>query len=185
MRVVLVHGFNVKDGGANTVDKLAPYLITHGITPDTDEADYGYFSLLMVRLRKHSAILRIAKALEHSDAVVTHSNGANYAMKALRLVHKEGIKVVHLSPACNSNTPFPKAVERGWVFFTHSDFWVWLSGFLPFHPWGQMGWRGYTGEDPRIENVDFTDVVNGHSGWFEGQNPEYFAAEIALKLRSE
>ena len=185
-RVILVHGFNVRDGGKDTVDALAPYLIKAGYYCDIDEVDYGYFSLLAVRFRKHSAVRRIANALDSADVVICHSNGSNFATKALKLHehHAQRLKVVHLSPAMNSKARVPDNVEKGFVFFTRSDFWVWLSGFLPFHPWGRAGWHGYTGDDPRIVNREFSDLINGHSDWFSDDNIEFIASEVILALEA-
>lgn len=183
MRIVLVHGFNVRDGGARSIDKLAPFLRAAGHEVDVDEADYGWFSFLAVRLRKHSAVVRIARALERSDAVVSHSNGSNYEDKALRILPDvpQKYRVVRLSPALGSSRGVAENVRRGWVFHTRSDWIVWLSGFLLFHPWGRQGWRGYRGEDSRIENVDLSDAVDGHSDWFDDEKIEFIAGRI-LKL---
>ena len=183
-KIVLIHGFNVKDGGRNTVDKLAPHLREAGYTVETDEADYGFFSLWMVRFAKHSAVLRIANALKSADIVISHSNGSNYENMALRLLdqHKKEYVSFRLSPALNRKTPYPVSVKRGFVFHTMSDFWVWVSGFLPFHPWGRMGQRGYSGQDSRIINRDFTDLIRGHSDWFKNGNAKFVASEILTAL---
>lgn len=178
MKIVLIHGFNVKDGGAETVDRLEPHLTALGHTIEKDEADYGFFSLWMVRFRKHSAVLRIVNALSSADAVVAHSNGANYAIKALRLILFNKLKVVFLSPALNRKTKIPEAVEHLHVFHTRSDWIVWLSGFLWFHPWGRMGQRGYKGNNPNVTNMDFTDVIKGHSDWFKDESVELIANDI-------
>lgn len=185
MRVVLVHGFNVRDKGKNSVDRLAEHF------PDTwsvdkDEADYGFFNLWMVRFARRGAIRRIAEALQDADAVVAHSNGCNYVMKALKFVRKQDkLKVFFLSPAVNRTTRFPKIVERAFVYFTKVDVWVFLSGFIPFHPWGWMGYQGPKTEDPRIEAHDYTDLVGSHSGWFsEGMAP-FIAGTIILELEND
>jgi hypothetical protein len=184
MKIVLVHGFNVRDGGQRTVDRLAPYLVKAGHTVDKDNADYGFFSLWMVRLKKHSAVLRIAKAIENADAVISHSNGSNYTNKALRQLewHQKTYRVVRLSPALNSGGRVPSNISKGWVFHTRSDFWVWMSGLIPWHPWGRMGQKGYKGDDSRLVNRDFTDLIKRHSDWFTDDNVEFIAKEIILVL---
>ena len=185
-KVILVHGFNVRDGGKGTVDKLAPYLIKAGYYCDIDEADYGFLGLLAVRLRKFSAVRRIATALDTADVVITHSNGANFANKALKLreFHDQRYKVVSLSPALNSKARVPKNVEKGFVYYTRNDFWVWVSGFIPFHPWGRQGWHGYRGDDPRVVNRDCSDLIKSHSDWFADENIEFIADEIILSLEA-
>jgi len=172
MKFVLVHGFNVRDGGEHTVDKLAPYIINAGYTVDLDEADYGYFNLWMIRLAKswlRSRVLyRLAKAFEKADVIVTHSNGANFTTQALNMLGPEFNNtkvVVHSSPALNRNTPVPNAVKAQLVMYTPHDFWVKLSALLPLHPWGSMGAYGYSGPDNRNRNEEFHDI-EGHSEWF-------------------
>ena len=185
-RIVLIHGFNVKDGGAKTIDRLAPYLIEAGYFCDIDEADYGFFNLLAVRFRKHSAIRRIVKALENADVVISHSNGGNYENKALKLLehHDRKYRVIRISPALNSKARIPDNIETGHVFYTRTDFWVWISAILPWHPWGRQGWKGYTGKDTRIKNWEFTDIVRGHSDWFADENIKIIAGEVIHALES-
>lgn len=185
MRIVLIHGFNVRDGGAGTVDKLVPFLEEAGHEVDKDEADYGWFGLWAVRFRKASAVRRIAKALEHADAVISHSNGSNYEHKALKALNGRGCyRVIRLSPALNRTTGAAKNVGRCYVYHTLSDVWTWLSGWLPWHPWGRQGWRGYLGRDDRIVNRDFSDTIRGHSGWFDDDAVAYVADEILLSLEA-
>ena len=179
MKIVLIHGFNVKDAGAHTVDRLAPYLNKAGYEVEMDEADYGYYSLWKVRFRKHSAVRRIAKALESADIVISHSNGGNYEDKALKaLEHRDkSYKVIRISPALNAKQRIPENVERGFVFFTRTDKWVFLSGLLIGHSWGRMGWKGYSGDDRRMFNHNYSDVIKGHSNWFNEDNIEFTAQE--------
>jgi len=186
MRIVLVHGFNVRDGGAETVDKLDPGLTALGHQVEKDEADYGYYDFWKVRFAKYSAVRRIAAALEHADVVITHSNGANYANMALKLLeyHRSTFKVIHFSPALNRNTPIPANVSKQWVFHTKTDYTVRLSAILPFHPWGNMGAGGYTGQDTRASNIDCSDLVRRHSDWFLDDNLDFFIKEIDAILGS-
>ena len=132
MKVVLIHGFNVRDGGANTVDRLAPYLEAAGHEVEIDEADYGFYNLFKVRFRKHSAVLRIAGALDSADWVISHSNGSNYANKALKLLTRRNrpIREIRLSPALNRKTG--THADKCFVFHTKTDWAVKISSFLPF-----------------------------------------------------
>jgi hypothetical protein len=178
MRVVLVHGFNVRDKGARTVDRLVPFLPKNWDI-DTDTADYGFFNLWMVRFARRKAIRRIAKALKEADIVVAHSNGCNYVLKALELLTCERkIKVFFFSPAVNRSTRFPDRVKKAWVYFTKVDVWVFLSAFIPFHPWGWMGYLGPKPGDDRVIPKNHTDAVGSHSGWFSEDTVEIYAEEI-------
>lgn len=177
MKFVLVHGFNVKDGGANSVDRLAPYLTEAGHEVDKDEADYGYFSLFMVRLRKHRAILRIAEALDQADVVIAHSNGANYVHKAVRLTSRP-IKIILVAPALNRSVKWPAHVQLVSVFYTRSDHWVFLSGFLLFHSWGWLGWKGPRRDDPIMVGHDHSDIVKRHSDYFDEAHAAFTTKQI-------
>ncbi len=176
----MIHGFNVRDGGENTIDRLAPYLEGAGHHVDRDGADYGYYSLLKVRLNKHSAVLRIAEALENADVVISHSNGANYAYKALKLFDHRPQRFIEirLSPALNRGTDAAKSVDKCFVYHTRTDMAVRLSSYLPWHPWGRQGAFGYKGDDPRMQNLDRSDIIRKHSDWFKGKNTRWIAREI-------
>ena len=73
--------------------------------------------------------------------------------------------VIHISPALDKDTPIPLSVRAQLVLFTPNDFWVKLSSWIPTHPWGRMGARGYKGDDNRNTNHE-DDTVKSHSGWF-------------------
>jgi hypothetical protein len=174
VKIVLVHGFNVSDRGRRTVDTLAPHLRDLGHEPDTDQADYGLHNIFWVRFWWRPTVKRIAKAIQGADAVVTHSNGANYTMKALELLPWDQANtkiIIHLSPALNRKVKIPAATRAMHVFYTSSDWAVRFSRLLFFHPWGAMGARGYAGTDPRVTNHKYDASVHGHSGWFKGDNP--------------
>jgi len=183
MHFVLVHGFNIHDAGENSVDRLAPYLLANNHTVDLDEADYGFFNLLMVRFVKHKVLKRLAGAFAKADVIITHSNGANFTTKALKITKRSSIgalplKLVHVSPAQNRKTGPAGPVCKMWVFHTTADKWVRLSRFLLFHPWGAQGAYGYKGTDTRVINCDFSETVKGHSDWFALDKVEYYARQI-------
>ena len=178
MKIVLVHGFNVRDGGAHTVDMLAPYIKNAGYTVDLDEGDYGFFNIWMVRFRKsrtrQRVLYRLAKAFETADVIITHSNGANFTTQALDMLthgYNNSKLVVHISPALDCDTEIPNAVHHQLVMHTPHDKAVRLSSWLLFHPWGRMGARGYSGNDNRNRNLEVR-AIKGHSSWFK---PEHLA----------
>ena len=182
MKIVLVHGFNVRDGGRRSIDQLADSLRRRGHTVDTDTADYGWHGLIKVRFFHGSAVRRIRAALMSADAVITHSNGANYATKALKKINSKKI-VVHISPALNKRSKPPKSVGTQHVFHTRHDNAVQWGKYVLFHPWGNMGAYGYAGKDNRVTNHDYTNRVKGHSDWFRNGNTSYFAGVISNLLK--
>ena len=176
MKFVLVHGFNDKTAGATTVDMLAPFIKNAGYIVDIDEGDYGYFNLLMIRMfkkkKRKRVLYRLSKAFETADVIITHSNGAYFTTEALDQLpsaYNNTKLVIHISPALNSSTPIPEAVKAQLVLYTPHDGWVKLSSFLPLHPWGRMGARGYTGDSNKNTSIK-NAKIRKHSSWFTKQN---------------
>lgn len=179
MKIVIVHGFNVSDGGKGSIDRLAPWLREKypGAFVDTDSADYGLHRLLKVRFFWRTAVKRIAATLNDADMVITHSNGANYTMKAIRKhVQNDKLHVIHISPALNRKQRLRKLVFRKMdTFHSDGDFWVKLAGWLPFHSWGPAGAKGIKTDDPRHDNHHLKDP--SHSGWFGELSIKCFCEE--------
>lgn len=176
MKFVLVHGFNIRDGGKKTVDQLAPLIRNAGYNVDLDEGDYGFFNIWMVRFRKsrtrQRVLYRLAKAFETADVIITHSNGANFTTQALDMMGHEYNNtklVVHISPALDRDTEIPNAVHHQLVLYTPHDRYVKLSSWFLFHPWGRMGAKGYSGNDNRNTNLE-DNSIKGHSHWFRISN---------------
>lgn len=189
MHFILVHGYNDKSAGSKNIDKMKPHLEALGHTVDTDSSDYGWFGLLRVRFRKHNVVLRIVKAVQEAQAegkdvcLVGYSNGANYALRAARLLSGPFISLFLVHPALPAKAKLSPVVSRAWVVITRSDWTVrlatwtnWLTG------WGRMGHTGYQGADARYKNLDYTDVAKGHGGVFVDQTVEWFAGEIHKEI---
>ncbi len=161
--VILTHGFNVKDGGAGSIDKLKPYLGDFRLL----EADYGWFGLLSVRLYNDN-IARMIKGMTPPQSIgIGHSNGCTLLMKACEF----GASFRHLiliNPALDKDTKIPLQVDRVDVLHNNYDNVVTASRFRPWHPWGEMGRTGYRGDDPRVFNHETFHLfgVQGHSEVF-------------------
>jgi hypothetical protein len=174
---ILLHGFNDKSAGANNIDKVAPLLEAKGHTVDRDGEDYGRFGLLKARFARHSVVLRVVGAIRRALAdnldvvVVGYSNGANYALKALHLVFVGKVKLVLVHPAVSTKFQLPESVSRCWVCYTDSDWAVRAASYVAWliPGWGRAGAVGYKGSDPRIGNIDYSDVAVRHGGlWVDG-----------------
>ena len=174
MKIVLIHGFNVRDKGKGSVDRLEPFLLDAfpGCTIDKDSADYGWVGLFIANWfwRFTKIIDRIAEALKDADIVITHSNGAHFCMRALAKIHNPKIKIVHYSPALNKKWKFKQAFERCLVFHTRKDWIVNISKVIPFSAWGNMGKQGATTKDARVANIDCSEAIESHSGWSDDEN---------------
>jgi hypothetical protein len=171
IKFVIVPGFNVYDGGAGSIDRIIPYLLQMfpNAVIDADNGDYKH-GLIKVRFFYRKTVARIAEAIRKADVVITHSNGANYTMKALKLLKKhnrenENLHLIHISPALNRKQKLHRyKFKRIDVLFSQSDRVVWLSKWLPFHSWGDAGQRGLITDDPRYSGHSFDRTY--HSGWF-------------------
>lgn len=180
-RIVLIHGFNVRDAGAGTIDQLAPYLDRLGHSTDEDSCDYGWHWLIKVRMGilHQSAIERIAGALLYADVLITHSNGRNYGEKAIGLAAEQlpdkAWHFISIAGARENDAPIHPNVSRMDVIYSKHDKAVAISRFLPGHRWGNEGQVGYQGDDRRVRNHDYTYRLCGHSAAFKGQNADFFA----------
>lgn len=162
----LIHGFNVKDRGAETTDRLKPHLAGYGYTPV--DLDYGWTGMIKVRLCNRSIARAMAAAIIPGSAVIGHSNGAALIYQAARA----GARFSHvtlINPALDSDLTI-KGADSVNVWFSPSDRIVWAARWLRRHTWGDQGRVGCTERDARYHNINadiaFADQV-GHSGIFD------------------
>jgi hypothetical protein len=144
------------------------------------------FSWIARGLVTRKLINRIAPVLTSVDAVVTHSNGANFCTQALNRLPQEFQTpfVFHFSPALDRDTAIPFGVKECNVFYTHTDWAVRIASYLPFHPWGRMGAWGPSYEDERLVRHDYSGKVEGHSDWFLPEVVDSFADIIHEQLEA-
>jgi len=188
-RLLLAHGFNVRDGGANTLDKLIPHLKR----PNTKikQADYGHLSLAGVAYFNDNLAAMLNGLSEQNDIGIGHSNGCSVLAMAANL--GAPFKQLHLiNPALKSDFKFPSHIKKIFVYHSKGDLPVKLSTWLRYIPpfknnkdfiWGQMGATGYTGNDPRVINIDLSSMYLSHSGGFDNQNAPELAAIIRDKIK--
>ena len=168
-RVVLVHGYNVRDGGKRSIDRMAPTLEELGWIVDRDSADYGWWGLLKIYFKdKRKVEERLVKAFKDADLILTHSNGAAFATRALNKMEPDGrLRVLqHFSPALGRKVPVPEAVTKEYIFHSKLDWIVRLGAMLPFNVWGLAGVYGKTGPG-NYTNLDYTNLVTRHSAWLK------------------
>lgn len=185
IKLVEIHGFNVKDRGVGTIGKFTLFVamllrkMGYEVVIDADTADYNRHLLLRANYFYWfgDTIERIAGALEDDpefDMVVTicHSNGANYCMKALKKIKNPNLGIIFISAALNRKYKFKQ--EFAWLanFMTFKDKIVGISKRVPFSSWGDGGQVGFTNTNDRIGNYDHTNPVNRHSDWSEDHSIE-------------
>jgi hypothetical protein len=160
----LLHGFNVRDGGENTIDKLKPYLERAGFTPF--DHDYGWLGLLGVRLHNGRIAQDVASKVKPGDIGIGHSNGCAILAEAARL-GAPFAGLVFINPALDEDCVVAPHVKFVHVYHNEGDYAVWTARLLRFnHPWGAMGRDGFKGTDPRYLNIDCSPDVRGHSALF-------------------
>ncbi|MEX1197795.1 MAG: hypothetical protein WEB57_08060 [Pseudohongiellaceae bacterium] len=175
-RVHLVHGFNVSDGGSDTVGKLAPYFALQGF--EVVDHDYGWVFLLRLRRRNEKVVRRLEAECQPGDVLIGHSNGALLCWEALHQGCKPS-SVICIQPAMRKDTHWPESIPV-LCLFNRKDRIVSLgrawSRFIsvanPFrnrHGWGAAGRHGFVVGQPNVRNQD-TDQppvpARGHSGIF-------------------
>ncbi len=178
MRALLVHGFNVRDGGHKTTDRLRTPLEEKGY--EVSELDYGWFGLLRVRRRNKTVAKILASLWWDYDLIIGHSNGCAIIHLAGNLLkrtqdHTQAPQVVFLNPALNAKAEIPASVvEKVYVYFSQNDKSTWMSKWLPWHVWGEMGKIGFLGNRLDYWNFDLESIFHEkirHSDVFKGRKP--------------
>lgn len=176
LRVILVHGFNVRDKGADTIDRLRPHFEERGY--QVIEAVEGFRFLLGVRFFNKFRARKLMRLIQPGDILVGHSDGCNIITMACTMLSRGGFPHLSLlsvfyNPALDQNTWQPGCVDKVLVFHDQSDKATWISKLLPFHNWGEMGKKGYAGPQWEIHtNVSYDRMgfANlGHSGVFKNE----------------
>ena len=185
---ILVHGFNVWDGGRATVGKLRPFLSAENVPYIM--INYGHVRLLGTRLKNNKIARRVAEAVctavdaGHRPVVVGHSNGCaiiHLAMNLIDSVYSRSsvcaglVGVVYINPALKKDARASAAVNKLTVWHSPSDKPVRWSKWLPrsnARPWGEMGSTGFVGHDERVTNHNkelMTPPSKSHSDLFSAE----------------
>ena len=151
--IVLVHGFNVSDGGKASIDRLKPYLYDHNVI----EFDYGWLGFFGVRFNKKKRAMKLVRMTPDGAVGIGHSNGCLELIRACKLGAKYK-RLIFVNPALDNDIEIPEQLERVDVYYHPDDTVVTLSKFRPFLYWGDMGRVGYQGCDDRVVNHDVKEL---------------------------
>lgn len=182
--VWLVHGFNVTDGGAGSVGKLAPYFEAAGF--EVKRFRYGWKGLLGVRRSNGTFAQLLADVVNPGDIIVGHSNGGCLAKLAADL-GAPAAQLVLINPALDADARFAQQVGRIHIWHSPSDKPVTWARWLPWHAWGDMGAIGYRGPyDPRVMSYNkengFPVSSREHSDVFKPHILSFFGPEIVRSV---
>lgn len=196
MTTRVIHGFNIRDGGAATVARLVPYLsgpvvmVTYGpgklpfITP----------RLIVLRRTNREAAEAIMTQVKEGDFLIAHSNGALIAWEIAQRMDMANTPlggVVVINPALRRDTIWPVTLPV--LCMANSTDWivqlgrVWSRlvslGGLNFHGWGAAGRYGFSRGQKLVTTI-FTDYtawdypVKGHSGVFGAEVVKFWSMVI-------
>jgi len=190
--VILIHGFNVWDGGRATVGKLRPFFADMGVPYVM--VNYGHFGLLDTRFKNMKIARQVATAVQnaklggHQVIVAAHSNGCAIAHLAGREFGAKIDLAVYINPALDPRIVPPAGIKSLHVWHSPSDAPVKWAKWLPAanaRPWGEMGATGYQGNDTRVRNfnkeTDYEVTSKAHSDMFDIERIGYFGARVATQ----
>lgn len=161
MRVHLIHGFNVSDGGRRTVGSLIPFLEANGHEPILH--DYGWTGPVRLRLRNRRTVRDLSRHIQPGDALIGHSNGALICRKLVHEVGELVSAVVGIQPCVRRDLTWPPHIQV-LCLYNACDWAVRLGRMwgrlatlaTPFapHGWGAAGAYGFTTPAHNVTNWD-------------------------------
>lgn len=174
-RAILVHGWNVRDNGAGTTDRLRPGLEALGF--EVVEYDTGWRGLFRLRAGHEKRYRKLAGIIKPNDLLIGHSDGCSIINDACWLLSGLSVLCVYLHPALDRNTPLSPRVEKCLVFYSKSDRAVQGSKILLNHRFGDMGRVGYKEKNPVTRSLRYEGCEDesigimkpGHSGEFKSK----------------
>lgn len=188
--ILFVHGVEVEDA-RESVASLAPIFESLGFHTERYEYDSLRFWQargMDGRRQRAAQLLTACRIASRSGPViiVAHSNGCLMTLDAAARQGVTGDRciehLVFLSPALDRDAFIPTTIKRVDVHYTRSDWALRIARWLFWHPWGDMGRRGYSGFDPVVHDHDGTGYVAGHSGWLLPKGHDYVRSAVANPL---
>lgn len=167
-RFYLIHGFNERGEGKDTVGRMRNGLERMG--HEVKLIRYGWMHRVRVRLCNTCLAKAIASMVKPGSHVIAFSNGAAITYKAI----KAGApfdRVFLVNPALNAKLAIPR-VRSVHVFYSPSDPWTKIARYIPASIWGHQGATGYSGpdEEGRYTQVDLDKLAHQetkHGGIFD------------------
>ena len=187
MRLHTIHGIHANKPGGRT-SQLAPYFRAAGF--DVFVRSYGLDLAILSGLTdwlNSRRAARLAKTIDHGDAIICHSNGAAVAWH-IQNDHRELSALILNNPALDADRHFNN-VGRVLCLHNAGDDVVSWSAIVPLSSWGAMGRDGYTGPAVNVVNVDCANPPDGlprlwgHSDLFERGHLEHWGPALARELK--
>lgn len=189
MRVDLVHGIHTTEGPGAFPALIAPFFEHEGFSVESHY--YGHIMAVQTRWKNPRVVEELMDTIPDGGIYVGHSNGCTLAWM-LAEAGKKFRGVVLINPALDRNKVItPRQAGFVHTYFNKGDCAVSLSRVLAFHPWGEMGKKGPSFEDPRYRNFNTGEVsgmpaVSGHSTIYtKEENRKAWGPFIAHQARGE
>jgi len=161
-RIILIHGWNVRDRGAGTVGPLVKPLESLGY--EVILADYGHVLMpWSTSLASRKTAKYLSTKVEPGDIVVGHSNGARVAYD-LSFYAPLIRKMIWLNPALDVDVVPAKSVHGCLVVHSNRDLATRFARWLPGTIWGAMGRNGYCPRENDPWGYDERMVNLAHNG---------------------
>lgn len=187
MRLILLHGWKVRDAAAS-IGLLEEPLRALGF--EVWRADYGHvLAPWTTRMRSRTVAKGLALRLAPGDVLIGHSNGSRCAWETSWEDWEGHVRtMVLLNPALDPFMEPGPGVRRCLVLANRRDWTTRLAALVPGSPWGSMGTHGYHplpgwNNDPRMQTMLVDERGDPHSFW--KANPAYWAGVIARFIRAE
>lgn len=187
---ILIHGFNVRDGGKESIGKLQSYLETRGV--DCIVVDYHWLGVFGTYAKNNKIAKRIAKAAKAAKAghrnviALGHSNGCAILNIATKKYMAPIDRLLYVNPALDRDQSPGSYVKEWHVWYSPGDLPVKIGKLLPKHPWGEMGAKGYKGKDDRVQQYNkqtqFPVKSSEHSDVFRVEQLTYFGPMMISKI---
>ncbi len=195
-RVILVHGFNVSDGGQGSTDQFADHYKSEGfqvIEFDTKWRKGLVRDLLTVRFGNGKRAQKLAAMIQPGDILVGHSNGCaiiHQATQQLASIAPDSraqdllrtLILIYHNPALDVDAPAASNVRARYIFHTKSDWVVHAASLLLCSNWGRMGQLGYREEDPGKQDHRSHNISYGHLGIHAPGHSEAFKTPTRVAM---
>ncbi len=177
-RILLVHGWNIRDRGERTMGGIRDELAARGF--DVVLLSPGHLrGWRETRHRSRQLAKTWAVQTKPGDVLVGHSNGCRIAWEMSQHPGCLADLAVWIQPALDGYLLPGRCIRRCLVLWNRNDRVVWWARLLPWSDWGDMGRRGPVpiegglGRDRRLLAVE---MGRGHSPQVEA--PQDYADEV-------
>jgi len=197
VRLVLIHGYNISDGGESTTGRLYEWAEKYGFT-DIHEFKYGRFDLIKVAWNSKKVARDLADLIgDKPTVVIAHSHGNVIADLAATEFKAPIIYHIGINAALSVNADFAQQVRKMDNYFTPGDrvvtfskWWRRLRGPLAWirpNYWGEAGRKGIKITDEnkdQVANFNMQDSpsgllpIDGHSEFFKYRSLRDWAPEL-------